>query len=201
MQRLGTLFVVSAPSGAGKTTLCNSLRQRDDFTYSISCTTRPPRPGEADGEDYFFLSRGAFEEKIRAGDFLEHATVHGNFYGTLKKTVFDSLDQGKDILLDIDIQGAAAIRTLSDARLKSCLADIFIMPPTFAELERRLRKRQTESEEQIRLRLENARQEMRHWSEYKYTILSGSIEEDLDKFRAIMKAERYHSSRLILGEI
>ncbi|HEY8965852.1 MAG TPA: guanylate kinase [Candidatus Methylacidiphilales bacterium] len=199
-RRHGILFVVAAPSGTGKSTLCNSLRQSPDFIYSVSCTTRAPRPGEIDGEDYHFLTKESFEAKIAAGGFIEHACVHGNYYGTLKQTVLDAIAEGTDVLLDIDVQGAASIRQNADPRIASSLVDVFIMPPTFEELERRLRKRGTETEESIVRRLANGREEMQRWHEFKYTILSGSMEEDLTKFRAIMRAERYLSRRLTLDE-
>lgn len=201
VQRKGIIFVVSAPSGAGKTTLCNSLRQRQDLIYSVSCTTRPPRSTETHGEDYYFLSQEDFEGKIARAEFIEYAQVHtSHYYGTLKKTVFDILDQGKDVLLDIDVQGAEKIRNSPDAQVQEALVDIFMMPPTMEELEHRLRKRKTETDEQIALRLDTARREIPCCRDYMYIILSESIEEDLDKFRAIMKAERYKSHRLIFDE-
>ncbi len=201
IDRKGIIFVVSAPSGAGKSTLCNSLRHREDLLYSISCTTRPPRGNEEHGEDYFFLTTEDFEAKIARGEFLEYAQVHtSHYYGTLKQTVFDILDQGKDVLLDIDVQGAEKIRNSVDPRIREAFVDIFMMPPTMAELERRLRKRKTETDEQIALRLETARLEIPRCRDYQYIILSESVEEDLDKFRAIMKAERYKSHRIIFDE-
>ncbi len=191
--------MVSAPSGTGKSTLCANLRATPDFIYSVSCTTRSPRPGEENGVDYHFLTREKFEELIAAGEMLEYATVHGNFYGTLKGTVKEALEQGTDVLLDIDVQGAAQIRTTTDKIVSDSLVDVFIMPPTLEELERRLRKRGTETDVQVHGRLETAREEMKLWRLYKYTILSGSMEEDLQKFRAIMRAERYLSRRLELN--
>ncbi|MDE1171940.1 MAG: guanylate kinase [Verrucomicrobium sp.] len=199
-RRHGILFVVSAPSGTGKSTLCDNLRHTPDFAYSVSCTTRKPRQGEVDGEDYHFLSREEFLAKVEAGEMLEYAEVHQNFYGTLRQTVMDHLSEGTDMLLDIDAYGAESIRRSADPALRDALVDVFIMPPTFAELERRLRKRGTESEEEIRRRLHTGREEMERWREFKYTILSGSTEEDLTKFRAIMRAERYLSRRLTLDE-
>jgi guanylate kinase len=129
---------------------------------------------------------------------LEHAVVHGHYYGTLKATVKEALTHGTDVLLDIDVQGAATIRATDDEMLRGSLVDVFIMPPTIEELEKRLRKRGTESEEQVMLRLQTGREESKLWLLYKYTILSGSMEEDLIKFRAIMRAERYLSRRLEL---
>jgi guanylate kinase len=199
-RRQGILFVLSAPSGTGKTTLCENLRATPDFIYSVSCTTRAPRPGEVDGTDYHFLSREEFLGKIARGEMLEYAVVHGHHYGTLKATVKEALGHGTDVLLDIDVQGAATIRQTDDAMLRGSLVDVFIMPPTLDELEKRLRKRGTETEEQVQRRLQTGREEMKLWPLYKYTILSGSMEEDLTKFRAIMRAERYLSRRLELHE-
>ncbi len=197
-QRQGILFVVSAASGTGKSTLCDNLRHSDDFIYSVSCTTRPPRPGEIEGEDYHYLVKEEFERRIQAGGFLEYAKVHDHYYGTPKQPVIQALENGTDVLLDIDIQGAQQIRGCSDPIIQGSLVDVFIMPPTFEELERRLRKRGTETEEQIQKRLATGREEMKVWKSYRYTILSGSMEEDLTKFRALMRAERYLSSRLTL---
>lgn len=196
ISRDGILFVLSAPSGAGKTTLISSLRHKPDFIYSVSCTTRPPRPGEADGEDYHFLSEPDFLRRAQAGEFLEHAEVHGRHYGTLKSTVVSHLRQGIDVLLDIDTLGAARIRACPDPFIQAALADVFIMPPGLDELARRLRKRGTETEDQIATRLRNAAAEMAAWRDYRYTLISGSMEEDIVKFRAIMRAERYLSRRL-----
>jgi guanylate kinase len=189
--RRGILFVISAPSGAGKTTLCTALRQTPDFIYSVSCTTRPPRQGEIEGEDYYFLSLGQFQAHIAAGDFLEYAEVHGNFYGTLRGNVVAYLRDGVDVLIDIDTQGAANIRASTDPDI----ADVFIVPADHDELRRRLIKRGTETPAQIERRLANAAGEVARWRDYRYTIISGSVEEDLSKFRAIMKAERYLSRR------
>ena len=199
-RRQGILFVISAPSGTGKTTLCENLRATPDFIYSVSCTTRPPRAGEEDGVDYHFLSQDDFSQRIERGEMLEYARVHGNYYGTLKATVKEALEQGTDVLLDIDVQGAMTIRKTDDAMVRDSLVDVFIMPPTIEELEKRLRKRGTETEEQVQQRLQTGREESKLWRLYKYTILSGSMEEDLTKFRAIMRAERYLSQRLELNE-
>lgn len=194
--RSGVLFVISAPSGAGKTTIIGTLRQTRDFEYSVSCTTRSPRPGEVHGEHYFFLDSATFAAHVAAGDFLEHAEVHGHFYGTLKSTVVSLLERGNDVLLDVDTRGAESIRACKDPVVQNALADVFIMPPGLEELGRRLRKRGTEPEEQIATRLRNAALEMEKWSDYRYTIVSGSMESDVEKFRAIMRAERTLSRRL-----
>lgn len=197
--RSGILFVVSAPSGAGKTTLCDALRQTPDFVYSVSCTTRAPRAGEIEGEDYHFLSEPDFLRRLAAGEFLEHATVHGQHYGTLRAPIRANLSEGIDVLIDVDTQGAASIRNYDDPFIRPALCDVFIMPPDLDELRRRLTKRGTETEQQIDLRLTNAAREMELWRDYRYTIISKSMEEDLLKFRHIMGAERYLSSRLVLA--
>jgi len=194
--RTGILFVLSAPSGAGKTTLTSALRQKPDFVYAVSCTTRPARPGEIHGEDYFFLSEEEFRERVARGEFLEHAEVHGRLYGTLRQTILDALHRGVDALVDIDTKGAAMIRACPDPFIRDALADVFIMPPSLEELRRRLQRRGTESPEQIETRIRNAAAEMQEWRNYRYTIISGSMEEDIEKFRAVMRAERYLSRRL-----
>ena len=193
------MFVVSAPSGAGKTTLCESLRQTPDLVYSVSCTTRPPRPGEVDGEDYQFLSEENFLARVKAGEFLEHAEVHEHYYyGTLRAPLIANLERGVDVLIDIDIQGAEAIRACKEETIHAALCDVFIMPPDLDELRRRLTKRGSETAQQIELRIATAAREMELWRDYRYTIISKSMEQDLQKFRHIITAERYLSRRLIL---
>jgi guanylate kinase len=194
--RHGILFVISAPSGAGKTTLVEALRKTPNLFYSVSCTTRAPRSGEIDAEHYQFLSNADFLAKLEAGDFLEHAEVHGDYYGTLREPVLTTLKNGVDVLIDIDTQGAATIRNCDDLIIRQALTDVFIMPPDLDELRRRLRKRGTETEQQIKRRLDTAAREMELWRDYRYTIISGSVEEDLEKFRHIMAAESYLSRRL-----
>jgi guanylate kinase len=197
--RTGILFVVSAPSGAGKTTLCDALRQTPDFVYSVSCTTRPPRAGEIEGDDYHFLSDADFVARVKAGEFLEHAKVHEHYYGTLRKPLVANLQNGVDVLIDVDIQGAAALRASDDQIIREALCDVFIMPPDLDELRRRLTKRATEATKQVELRIVTAAREMALWRDYRYTIISKSMEEDLQKFRNIMGAERYLSRRLVLA--
>ncbi len=189
--------MVSAPSGAGKTTLVERIRRTPDLFYSVSCTTRAPRAGEIDGQDYQFLSDADFRERIEKGDFLEHAEVHQDHYGTLREPVVTNLKSGKDVLIDIDTQGAAVVRNCGDPVIRDALADVFIMPPDLEELRKRLLKRGTETAEQIDSRLATAAREMEHWRDYRYTIISGSVEEDLQRFRQIMEAESYLSRRLI----
>ena len=189
--------MVSAPSGAGKTTLVERIRKTPNLFYSVSCTTRAPRTGEIDGQDYQFLSDADFRKRVERGDFLEHAQVHGDHYGTLRAPVVTNLKGGKDVLIDIDTQGAAVIRNCGDPVIREALADVFIMPPDLEELRRRLFKRGTETEEQIDSRLTTAIREMEHWRDYRYTIISGSVEEDFQRFRQIMQGESYLSRRLI----
>jgi guanylate kinase len=193
--REGILFVISAPSGAGKTTLCDALRQNPDFTYAVSCTTRSPRPGEVDGEDYHFLEPADFDRRIKAGEFLEFAEVHGNRYGTLKRPVLENLAAGRDVLIDIDIVGARQIRSCSNPLIRRALVDIFLMPPSIEELRRRLERRGTETPEAIATRIANAEREMAEWPEYRYVIISESIEQNLQTFRSIMTAERCRTRR------
>ena len=138
-----------------------------------------------------------FDRRVTAGEFLEYAEVHGRKYGTLKSPVTENLRKGIDVLIDIDTNGAANIRACGDPFILDALVDVFIMPPNLEELRRRLMKRGTETEEQIAMRLQNAAAEMERWREYKYTLISGSMEEDIEKFRAVMRAERYQSRRLI----
>jgi guanylate kinase len=195
--RRGILFVISAPSGAGKTTLVEALRQTPNLFYSISCTTRKPRSREVDGQDYQFLSDTDFRAHVKAGDFLEHAQVHGDYYGTLREPVLTNLKNGVVVLIDIDTQGAAVIRNCEDPSIREALSDIFIMPPDREELRRRLLKRGTETAEQIESRLATAMREMESWHSYQYTVISGSVEENLRKVRQIMSAESNLSRRLI----
>jgi guanylate kinase len=198
LTRQGILFVISAPSGAGKTTVVQALRKTGRFFYSVSCTTRAPRPGEIEGEHYRFLSAPDFHAQIDAGDFLEHAKVHQDLYGTLREPVLMSLKNGINVLIDIDTQGAATIRNCDDPIIRQALADIFIMPPDIEELRRRLMKRGTETPQQIESRLATAIREMELWRDYRYTIVSGSVAEDLENVRSIMSAETFLSRRLTL---
>ena len=200
LRRTGILFVISAPSGAGKTTLCTALRQKPDFVWSVSCTTRAPRSGEVDGEDYHFLSKEEFASRLGRGEFLEHAEVHGNHYGTLKGPVLENLRNGIDVLLDIDTHGAVNIRACGEPLILQALADVFLLPPDLEELRRRLLRRGTETGEQVEIRMRNAAKEMECWRDYRYTIINGSMEENIEKFRAVMRAERYLSRRMTAVE-
>lgn len=195
-QRKGILLVVSGPSGSGKTTLCRRLSDEGEAEYSVSCTTRCARPGEVDGRDYHFLSRESFLAKRDAGEFLESAEVHGNLYGTLKSEVTERLSQGADVVMDLDVQGAAQVRTCADEAIRLSAIDLFVMPASDEELYARLSGRGTDSAEVIALRMTNALEEMHHWREYTYRLLSGSREEDYARFRSLITAERMRVSRL-----
>lgn len=196
-KRRGILCLVSGPSGSGKTTLCRRFSETDeDAVYAISATTRAPRGGEQDGIDYFFLSREEFENRIRNGEFIEYAEVHGNLYGTLKSEVVARLEEGKDVLMDIDVQGAALVRAQTDPSIQDSLVDIFILPPDDVELLTRLSGRGTETQEQLDLRLQNAREEMKHWEKYRYAVISADKETDFATFSSIIAGERCRSTRL-----
>ena len=184
---LGSLLIVSGPSGSGKTTLCRRAENDGLTAYSISCTTRQPRPGEQDGVDYHFLTPEVFAAKVAAGEFLEHATVHGNSYGTLKSDIIDLLQAGKNVVMDIDVQGAASIRACDDAIIHRAYADVYIHVPS-AELEARLRGRQTDAEEVIQLRLRNAAAEDARQGEYQYALVSADRESDYARFTALLSA-------------
>jgi guanylate kinase len=185
----GTLFVVAAPSGAGKSTLVNALLEREPaISLSISHTTRPPRPGEQYGRHYYFVERAEFEREIADGIFLEHAEVHGNLYGTSRTTVSGLLCQGRDVLLEIDWQGARQIR-----RSKPDCVSVFILPPSRVELERRLRGRASDSAEVIERRLHNSREEIAHAHEFDYIIVNDSFDEALGDLQSIVHAVRQRS--------
>jgi guanylate kinase len=195
-QRIGVLLLVSGPSGSGKTTLCRQVAREGEAHYSISCTTRPAREGEVNGRDYYFLSREEFETDVAAGNFLEHAEVHTNLYGTLKSEVLEFLERGKDVVMDIDVQGAAQVRACDDPLIAASLVDLFVMPADETELRERLAKRGTDSEEVIALRLRNALEEMCHARSYTYLLVSGSREDDFRRFKSLLTAERLRVSRL-----
>jgi guanylate kinase len=199
----GLLLVVSAPSGAGKTTLCEAILKSDPNTVrAVTCTTRAPRPGEKDGVDYFFLDAADFLKRVQAGNFLEHATVFGNSYGTLRSEVLGKLRQGNDVLLNIDVQGAAALRAKAsdDEVLRSALVTIFLAPPSLTVLEERLRKRNQDSAATIQKRLSVAKHEIAQWKHFDYVIISSTVAEDLARARGIITAEKLRQSRVKLPE-
>ncbi|MGC8830243.1 MAG: guanylate kinase [Verrucomicrobiia bacterium] len=194
------LIVVSAPSGAGKTTLCNNLLKADsNIVRAITCTTRAPRANEENGIDYYFLRREQFEEKIKGDEFLEYANVYGNYYGTLREEVFAKFRLGKDVLLNIDVQGAQSVRMQAkgDERLRRSVITVFIGVESIRVLEERLRKRGLDDEESLKKRLNFAREEIRRWKEFDYLIISSTMDEDLRRLRAIVEAERLRVGRLI----
>ena len=194
------LVLISAPSGGGKTTIQQQLLSaRPQMTRAVTCTTRPPREGERDGLDYYFLDAGSFLKRVQAGNFLEHATVYGNSYGILKAEVLGKLRQGKDVLLNVDVQGAATIRerALEDPELKRALVTVFLTPPSLAILEDRLRKRGTDSPATIQKRLSVARQEIAQWKNFDYLLLSTTIGEDLRRMLAVIEAEKMRSARVL----
>lgn len=193
--RTGILLLVSGPSGSGKTTLCKRLSHSGMARHSISCTTRSPRAGEEDGVHYHFVSLEEFEGKLAAGEFLESALVHGNRYGTLRSEVLGYLESGVDVVMDIDVQGAAQVRASGDEMIQASLVDLFVMPENDEELRKRLVGRGTDSEEVIALRLENALGEIAHWPEYSYRLLSRTPEEDYARFEALLVAERMRVAR------
>ncbi len=198
LARTPLLFVISAPSGGGKTTLCNELlAARKEMARAITCTTRAPRPGEKDGVDYYFLDAGTFLKRVQAGHFLEHATVYGNSYGTLRSEVLDKLRQGRDVLLNIDVQGAASVRASveGDEELKRAFVSVFLTPASIQILEARLRKRGQDPETAIQKRLSVARQEVAQWKNFDYLIMSTSIDEDLRRMLAIVDAEKMRQAR------
>jgi guanylate kinase len=193
------LAIISAPSGGGKTTLCQQLlAARPGMTRVVTCTTRPPREGERDGQDYYFLDAASFLRRVQAGNFLEHATVYGHSYGTLKSEVLGKLREGKDVLLTVDVQGAATIRAHAheDPELNRALFSVFLTPPSLAILEERLRRRGTDSEAVIQKRLSVARQEIAQWKNFDYLLVSGTVPEDLRRMLAIVEAETMRGARV-----
>lgn len=189
--RKGILLVLSAPAGAGKGSLKDMLIARDGgFAFSVSATTREKRPGETDGVHYHFLTPERFAEMEQNGGFLEVATVHGNRYGTPLLPIMQWIEEGQDILLEIDTQGAASVL----AKLADCVS-VFVLPPSFKELERRLRNRNTEDECDIQRRLQNARDEIKQLSRYRYVIINDTLEAAYRQLEAIVTAERLNTVR------
>ena len=188
----GLLIVISAPSGAGKSTLCLALAEkRPEVWVSVSCTTRPPRPGEKDGRDYKFLSPEEFERHLKAGDFIETARVHDFLYGTLKQPVVDALSAGRDVALNIDTQGARSVK----AQFPDCVR-AFILPPSWTVLAERLHKRAQDGADVIAKRLANAREEIGHLSEYDYVVVNDRLRDALDDLLSILRAEKRRFPRL-----
>jgi guanylate kinase len=192
------LILISAPSGGGKTTLCQQLlKAHPDMMRAITCTTREPRPGEKNGVDYHFFDAAEFLTRLHAGNFLEHATVYGNSYGILKSELLGKLREGRDVLLNVDVQGAATIREKAEGEpeLKRALVSVFLTPTPLTVLEERLKKRAADSAAVIQKRLAVARQEIAQWKNFDYLLVSGTKQEDLHRILAIVEAEKMRSAR------
>jgi guanylate kinase len=197
------LILISAPSGGGKTTLCDLLLgARADMTRAVTCTTRAPRPGEKNGVDYHFFTAEEFLKRVQAGNFLENATVYGNSYGLLKSELLGKLRAGKDVLLNVDVQGAATLRaaTQKEPELKAALVTVFLTPPSVEILEARLKQRGTDTEAVIRKRLAVARQEAGQWKNFDYLLISTSKAEDLRRMLAIVETEKMRVARSVAPE-
>lgn len=193
LNRRGFMLILSSPSGAGKTTICRNVLKKDSrITLSISATTRPKRPGEQEGVDYYFKTEEEFKAMIEADEFLEWAHVFGNYYGTLKKPVYEAMEEGKDILFDIDWQGAQQLKEVASEDVVT----IFILPPSRDELESRLRNRAQDEESVIQERMEKANSEISHYTEYKYIVINQELDTSIDKVESIIKSERLTRRRL-----
>ena len=193
LKRRGLLFVLSSPSGAGKSTIAKMILDSDDgIGLSVSATTRPIRPGEQDGEDYHFVSNEEFDELIASGAFLEWAVVFGHRYGTLKSEVIKQIENGRDVLLDIDWQGTQQLKQVDPDIVR-----VFILPPSMEELERRLRYRNTDSDEVIASRMARAAAEISHWAEYDYVFINDDAEHCRKLVHTVLKAERLKATRRI----
>jgi guanylate kinase len=191
-ERRGVMLILSSPSGAGKTSISKGLLERDPkLKMSVSMTTRPPRPGEIDGIDYYFIDKESFKAKIDNQEFLEYAKVFGHYYGTPKKPVEDLLKQGLDVLFDIDWQGTQQICQLS----KRDVASVFILPPSIDELKKRLEGRGQDSQEVINTRMASASSEISHWAEYDYIVINRELESSIIKVHRILEADRLRKSR------
>ncbi len=191
--RRGFMFILSSPSGAGKTTLSRRLlADEKDIAMSVSVTTRAMRPGEREGVDYFFVTREAFEQKVHQGELLEHATVFSNYYGTPKDFVLGQIESGHDVLFDIDWQGTHQLKA---SNLNKDIVSVFILPPSMLELERRLQSRAQDSEDVVKFRMERAAGEIMHWDEYDYVVVNYDIESSLQEIKHILHAERQKRER------
>ena len=194
LTRRGLMFVLSSPSGAGKTTLARKLiAENPDLRMSVSVTTRPKRPGEVDGKDYFFIDKLRFDKMAKAGELLEHAPVFDHFYGTPRAPVEAALAAGQDVLFDIDWQGTQQLRE----RARLDVVSVFILPPSAAELEKRLHTRAQDSEAVIKSRMKRANHEMSHWAEYDYIVVNRKIDDAFAEVQSILKSERLKRERRV----
>jgi guanylate kinase len=192
MTRRGLLLILSSPSGAGKSTLSSMLMDWDPtMRFSVSATTRAPRPGEVEGREYYFRSREDFESMVKSGEMLEHAEVFGNFYGSPKGPVLAAMEAGTDTVFDIDWQGGQQIKQA----MRDDVVSIFILPPSIAELDRRLRTRGQDSNEVIAGRMAKSRDEISHWAEYDYVLVNDDLDQTFDRLKAILTAERLKRDR------
>ncbi|MEP0336621.1 MAG: guanylate kinase [Alphaproteobacteria bacterium] len=192
ISRRGMMLVLSSPSGAGKTSISRRLlAEETGIVMSVSATTRPPRPGEVDGKDYYFYDQETFARMIANNEFLEHATVFDNSYGTPKKPVWDALDSGQDVLFDVDWQGTRKLRESAREHLVS----VFILPPSIDELESRLKGRGQDSDEVVAGRMARAKSEMSHYEEYDYIVINDDLDASVENVMAILKAERLRKDR------
>jgi guanylate kinase len=192
IKRRGLMLVLSSPSGAGKTTIARRLLEAEpDLVLSVSVTTRPRRPGEAEGVDYSFIDRARFAAMIEDGELLEHAEVYGHGYGTPRAPVDRTLSSGRDVLFDIDWQGAQQLREVAGEDM----ASVFILPPSTRELERRLRRRAQDPEEVVRRRLDQVAADVTHWAEYDYVLVNSDLDASIRGVRAILAAERLRRRR------
>lgn len=193
--RRGLMLVLSSPSGAGKTTISRRLLQTEHgrMTMSVSVTTRPARPGEVDGRDYYFIDPRRFESMIQNKELLEHAQVFGHMYGTPKKPVEDALSRGQDVIFDIDWQGTQQLKE----HARDDMASIFVLPPNIPELERRLRRRAQDAEDVVRARMSKAADEISHWAEYDYVIVNENLEDCIEQVREILSVERLRRERQV----
>jgi guanylate kinase len=197
MKKRGLIFVVSAPSGAGKTTLCQKITEvLPNLQHSVSYTTRPPRPGEVDGKSYFFIETPRFQEMVEKNEFVEWAEVHGNLYGTSREALMNLIEKGIDVILDIDSQGAMQIKK----RHKEGVF-IYILPPSFEDLKKRLMERRSDPPEEIKRRLKKAKEEIWNYREYYYLIINDDFKKAFKELEAIILAERIRMKRMNLAWI